>query len=71
MNMVLGTEDFDPKLQIWTVCPSTQIGSNFYEMLHSQQMEHANYGYNTRYGLERSRVNCLRMIVDRKIRLSF
>ena len=59
MNMVPGTEDFDPKLQIWTVCPSTQIGSNFYEMLHSQQMEHANYEYNTRHGLERLRDYCL------------
>ena len=67
MNMVLGTEDLDPKLQIRT----TEIGSDFYEMLHSQQMEHANYEYNTRHGLERLRDYYLRMIIDCKIPLSF
>ena len=34
-------------------------------------MEHANYEYNTRIGLERWRDYWLRMIIGRKIRLSF
>ena len=41
----------------------TEILSNFYEMCHSQQIEQANYEYNTRQGLERSRDCCLRMII--------
>ena len=34
--------------------PETEICSNFYEIWHSQQIEHANYEYNTRQCLERS-----------------
>ena len=45
--------------------------SDFYEILHSQQMKHANHEYNTRHGLERSRYCLLRMIICRKIRLTF
>ena len=33
----------------------TEIFSDFYEIWHSQQIEHANYEYNTRHCLERSR----------------
>ena len=52
--MVLGTDDLDPKLYIRAkFCPSTEIGSDFYEIWHSQQMEHANYEYTTRICLER------------------
>ena len=72
MNMVLGTDDLDPKLYIRAkFCPSTEIGSDFYEMWHSQQMEHANYEYTTRICLERWRDYWLRMIIGCKIRLSF
>ena len=39
------------------------ICSNFYEIWHLMQIEHANYEYNTRHGLERSRDYWLRMIV--------
>ena len=41
----------------------TEIFSNFYEIWHSLQIEHANYEYNTRWGLERSRDCCLRIII--------
>ena len=34
--------------------PKTEIFSNFYEIWHSQQMEHANYECNTHQCLERS-----------------
>ena len=34
--------------------PNTEICSNFYEIWHSQQMEHANCEYNTRHFLGRS-----------------
>ena len=34
--------------------PKTEMCSNFYEILYSQQIEHANYEYNTRQCLERS-----------------
>ena len=53
------------------VCPSTEIGSDFYEMLHWQQLEHDTDEYNTRDGLEHSRDYCLRMTIDCKIQLSF
>ena len=52
-------------------CFNTEISSDFYEIWHSQQMEHANYEYNTRHGLERLCDYCLRMIIDCKIRLAF
>ena len=28
-------------------CPKTEMCSNFYESLHLEQIEHANYEYNT------------------------
>ena len=41
----------------------TEICSNFYEIWHSQQIEHANYEYNTRQCLERLRDYWLKMII--------
>ena len=35
-------------------CPKTKIFSNFYEIWHSQQIERANYEYNTLQCLKRS-----------------
>ena len=43
--------------------PNTEISSNFYEIWHSQQIEHANYEYNTLQCLERLRDYCLKMII--------
>ena len=43
---------------------------DFYEIWHSEQIEHAHYEYNTRQCLERLRDYWLRMIIDIKIRLS-
>ena len=43
--------------------PKIEIFSNFYEIWHSQQVEHANYEDNTRQGLERSHDYSLRMII--------
>ena len=44
--------------------PKTEIFSNFYEIWHSQQIEHE---YNTRQCLEHSRDYWLRMIIGCKI----
>ena len=46
--------------------PKTEIFSNFCEIRHSQQIEYANYEYNTRQSLEHSRDYWLRMIVGCK-----
>ena len=35
--------------------PKIEMHSNFYEICHSQQIEHVNYEYNTRHCLERLR----------------
>ena len=43
--------------------PNTEICSNFYEIWHSQQIEHANYEYNRRQCLERSRHYWHRLII--------
>ena len=50
--------------------PNIEIYSDFYQIWHSQQIEHANYEYNTRQCLERSRDYWLRMIIGCKIRLT-
>ena len=47
--------------------PKTEIFSNFYEIWHFQQSEHANYEYNTRQCLKRLRHDRLRMIIGCKI----
>ena len=43
--------------------PKTDILSNFYEIWHSQQIEHAYYEYNTHQYLERSHDYRLRRII--------
>ena len=43
--------------------PKTEIFLNFYEIWHSQQIEHANYEYHTFQYLERSCDYWLRMII--------
>ena len=43
--------------------PKTEIRCDFYEIWHSQQIEHANYECNTHQCLERSRDYWLEMIV--------
>ena len=43
--------------------PKTEIFSNFYEIWHLQQIEHANYEDNTRQCLERLLDYCLKMII--------
>ena len=45
--------------------------SNFHEIWHLEQEEHANYEYDTRHGLDLSRDYWLRMIIGCKIRLTF
>ena len=47
INILTGIDDLDPKLQICEFGLKTEIFSNFYEIWHSQQIEHANYEYNT------------------------
>ena len=49
------------------VGPKTEIFSNFYEIWQLQQIEHANYEYNTCQYLERSHDYWLRMIIVCKI----
>ena len=45
----------------------TKICCNFYELWHSQQIEHANYEYNTRQCLKGSRDYWLRMIIGSEL----
>ena len=52
-------------------CSNTEICSDFYEILHSRQMEHTNYEYNTRHGIEPLCDYWFRMIIGCKIRLAF
>ena len=61
---ICGTDDLDPKIiDSGKFCPNTDIFPEFYEICHSQQMEHANYKYNTSHGLKRLRDYWLRMII--------
>ena len=48
--------------------PNTEICYDFNEIWHSQQIEHANYKYNTRQCLTCSCDYSLRMIIGCKIR---
>ena len=43
--------------------PNTEIYPSFYEIRYPQKIEHANYEYNTRQCLERSRNYWLRMVI--------
>ena len=50
--------------------PTIEMFSNLYDICHSQQIEHANYEYNTSQCLERSREYWLRMIIGCKFWLT-
>ena len=63
INILTGIDELDPKLQICEIWSQTEMCSNFYEIWHSQQVEHANYEYNTRKCLERLRDYWIRMII--------
>ena len=47
MNILIGMDDLQPKLQICEIWPQTEMCSNFYEIWHLKQIEHANYKYST------------------------
>ena len=47
--------------------PNTEICFIFYEIWHSEQIKHANYEYNTRQCLERSRDYWFKKIICCKI----
>ena len=69
MNVLIGIDDLDWKVEISEIIdsgkfgPNTEICPDFYEIWHSQQMEHAYYEYNTRQCLKHSHGYRLRMIV--------
>ena len=68
LYMIVETDDLDPKLEIDMAIRgkyglNTEICSNFCEIWHSQQMEHANHEYNTLQCLEHPRNYWLRMII--------
>ena len=64
MNMVLGIDNLNPKLQIRAnLVPALKFAPIFNKIWHSQQIEHANYDYNTRQCPERLRHYRLRVIV--------
>ena len=64
INMVLGTDDLDPKLQIpANFVPPLQFAPIFMKFCTHKKMEHVSYEYNTRLGLERSRDYWLKMII--------
>ena len=48
INILIGTDDLDQNYKFAIFGPKTEVFSNFYEIWHSQQIEHANYEYNTR-----------------------
>ena len=43
--MIFGVADNDPKLKTWADLVSKSQCARFYEMWHSQRIEHANYEY--------------------------
>ena len=63
INISVGIDNLDPNYKFAKFGPKTEIFSNFCEILHSEQIEHASYQYNTRQFLERLRDYCLRMII--------
>ena len=48
INILIGIDDLDQNYKFAKFGPKTEVFSNFYEIWHSQQIEHANYEYNTR-----------------------
>ena len=63
INILTGIDDLDQNYKFAKFGPKTEIFSNFYEIWHSQQIEHANYEYNTRQCLKCSRDYWLRMFI--------
>ena len=63
VNILIGLDDLDLKLQICQIWSQNWNFLQFYEMWQSQQIEHANFEYNARQRLERSRDYWLRMII--------
>ena len=47
VNIVIGIDDLDQKLQICEIGPKTEMCFNFYKIWHLEHMEHANYENNT------------------------
>ena len=72
MNMVIGTDDLHPNLQIRTnFVPTLKFAPIFMKFGTPSKKKHANYEYNTCHGLERLRDYWLRMILGCKIQLAF
>ena len=47
LNILIGIDDLDPKLQICKIGPKTEMCFIFCEIWHLEQIEHANYAYST------------------------
>ena len=47
INILIGIDDLDPKIQICEICPKTEMYPKYYEIWYLEQMEHANYEYST------------------------
>ena len=43
MNILIGIDYLDPKLQIYKIGPVAEMCSNFYKIWHVEQIEHAYY----------------------------
>ena len=43
MNMLIGIDDLDQNYKFVKFGPKTEMCSNFYEIWHLEQIEHANY----------------------------
>ena len=41
MNILIGIDYLDPKLQIYKIGPAAEMYSNFYKIWHLEQIEHA------------------------------
>ena len=47
MNILIGIDDLDPKLQICKILSKAEMCFNLYEIWHLEQIEHVNYEYST------------------------
>ena len=45
INMIFEIVDLDPKLNTWQIWSHNYNVTDFYEVWHSEQIEHANYEY--------------------------
>ena len=61
--ILIGIYEFDQNYKFAKFGRKTEIFFNFYEIWHSQQIDNANYEYDTLQYLEHSRSYWLRMIV--------